>query len=177
MAPERLLVERISKDTPPSFIYTPNNGTSSLVMQRITFAVVVFVITGLCGPIVGIAVHGAPRNDFVDDVVFLLWPTGPIGVIEASVGPTLAAVCSVGSNVLLLAVFGLIAGMVARQRLWLVCAYCLLSGLILVVALWGSGFSAAHFSWFALIIALAFYAIPFWVVAQKYNQQIVQQAL
>ena len=90
-----------------------------------------------------------------------------MAVIEVNVGTLLAVTIAVAANVLWLSVIGLVAGIGSKRFWWLVTCYILVSGFVLLVALWGSGFDFEFFHVPAFTVALLMYAIPFWIVHRE----------
>src|SRR5258708_3160405 len=134
-------------------------------MSRTLKSLLVFAGTGLFGPLVwNVVRHPSRMENFISDLVFLLWPTQPIGVIETNFGGPTATAVTIGANLVLFSVLGLVVGALARTRGRLVTAYVLVCVLLFLWALWGAGFSFAHLGVFALAVALLLYAVPFWVV-------------
>jgi len=134
-------------------------------MSRILKSLLVFTGAGLLGPLIwNVVQHPSRVENFVSDLVFLLWPTQPLGVIETNVGAPKAVAVTIGANLILFAVIGLIVGLLARTRVRLVFAYVVVCLLLFMWAFWGAGFSFAHLGVLALALALLVYAIPFWVV-------------
>ena len=135
-------------------------------MGRISKSFLVFSAAGLVGPLVWNVMHHPSRmENFISDLVFLLWPTQPIGAVEVSVGGPVAAALTIGANLVVFALLGLVVGVLARNRGRLVSTYILLCVLLFLWALFGAGFSFAHLGVFALVVALLLYAIPFWLVS------------
>ncbi len=106
-------------------------------------------------------------SGFVDDLVFLLWPTQSLAVIEVNTGSVMAGLVAVGANAVLFAVIGVLAGLLFKSRIGLLMLYMVAVLLASIFALWGSGFSLAYLNWAALAVALLFYAIPF-VVTDRF---------
>jgi hypothetical protein len=134
-------------------------------MNRTLKSLLVFAGAGLLGPLVwNIVPHPSRMEGFISDLVFLLWPTQPMGVIETNVGAPKALAFTIGANLVLFAIIGVIVGLLARTRGRLVLAYVVVCLLLFMWAFWGAGFSFAHLGVLALAVALLVYAIPFWVV-------------
>jgi hypothetical protein len=54
-------------------------------MRRTLKSLLVFAGAGLLGPLVwNVVRHPSRMEGFISDLVFLLWPTQPLGVIETS---------------------------------------------------------------------------------------------
>jgi hypothetical protein len=134
-------------------------------MSRTLKSILVFTGAGLLGPLVWNMVrHPSRVENFVSDLVFLLWPAQPMGVIEANVGVPRALAVTIGANLILFAIVGVIVGLLARTRGRLILGYVVVCLLLFVWAFWGAGFSFAHLGGLALAVALLVYAIPFWAV-------------
>jgi hypothetical protein len=139
------------------------------------FAGLVFAVAGLAGPFIRLAtwppsrfeeITGTNIADFVYHLVLFLWPTQPLAALEQSVGPVMAGLFAIGGNILLFVVAGLAVGAVSARRYAVGVLYAVVSGLIVLLAVWSSGFSSSHLRLLPLIVALALYAIPFWLVAR-----------
>lgn len=103
---------------------------------------------------------------FVSDLVFLLWPTQSLAVIEVNAGLIIAAVVAVGTNVLLFLVVGALAGILVKTSLGLPMLYLAVGLLLALFAMWGAGFSIAYLNVVALAVALLLYAVPFVLTAR-----------
>jgi uncharacterized YccA/Bax inhibitor family protein len=86
--------------------------------------------------------------------------------MEVSVGTPIAVAVAIGSNVLLYALAGVAVGLVAQRRLVVVAIYSLICVLVASFGLWGAGNGLEFVNAMALLLALVFYAIPFWGVAK-----------
>ena len=142
-------------------------------LLRALIPVGVFAAAALIGPLVRyvawppsqIGEIASFRLDiFIYDLVFLLWPTQMLAVMEASVGVFAAAAVAVGANVLLYGAIGLLVGVTAGRRTAILALYLFVGALVTLFALWDAGFGIAHLNVPALGVALTLYAIPFWVV-------------
>jgi hypothetical protein len=139
------------------------------VSKRIAITTLLFALTGLFGPLLRWATWPPAKlesSTFVSDLVLLIWPTQPLAVIEASAGPALAALAAVGVNVLLFAVLGLLAGVLAERRNGLLLLYLGVGVLVALFALWSAGFSFAYLNALVLVVGLLMYAIPFYLTAR-----------
>jgi hypothetical protein len=105
----------------------------------------------------------AAIGEFVRDLVLLLWPTQILALGAATFNLTIAAL-SIGGNLVLFTLLGLVVAAVARRRGAVLLTYVGVGALLLLFALWFAGFSAASVNWIALLVALLIYAIPFWLV-------------
>lgn len=98
--------------------------------------------------------------EFVYDLVFLLWPTQSLAVVEATTGRVVAVVFTVGTNVILFALIGAAASAIRQVPILL--RYLAVCGLVLLLAVWGAGFDLSGISLSAVGVALLLYAVPFW---------------
>jgi threonine/homoserine efflux transporter RhtA len=147
-------------------------------MSRTLKSLLVFAGAGLLGPLAWkVERHPSRIESFISDLVFLLWPTQPMGVIETNVGAPRALALTIGANLVLFAVIGVIVGLVARSRGQLAVAYAVVCLLLFAWAFWGAGFSFAHLGILALAVALLVYAIPFWVVMRAAGCPILARSL
>ncbi len=146
-----------------------------MAMRCVLLSVGVFTAAALMGPLIRFAVwplfrtwqvRAIPLEGFIYDLVLLLWPTGVLGIMEVNIGTALAVAVTIGANVLLFAVLGVAAGIVARRCFALVALYVFVCGLVILFELWGAGFDLAFVNVIALGVALALYAIPFCVVSR-----------
>jgi hypothetical protein len=100
---------------------------------------------------------------FASDLVFLIWPTQMLAVMEATSGPVVAATLALTTNVVLFGLLGLAVAMFASCARGYAFAYGLVTALIVLLAFWGAGFSTAHLNAAALLVALLIYATPFYI--------------
>jgi hypothetical protein len=90
--------------------------------------------------------------------------------MEASIGSAAAISLAVAVNLLVFAIGGVVAGVIARWRALLVAFYLIICAFVSVIALWLADFSSAHVTVGPLLVALVIYAAPFlavWQVASK----------
>lgn len=106
---------------------------------------------------------------FVYDLVFLLWPTQSLAVMEVNTGPVIAGLAAIGANLLLFATVGMLTGSFARSRQGITLCYLAVVGLLLLLSLWGAGFSIAYLNVNALVVALVLYAIPFGLAVRYFR--------
>src|ERR1700694_4030729 len=93
-------------------------------MSRTLKSLLVFAGAGLLGPLVwNVVRHPSRIESFISDLVFLLWPTQPIGVIEANVGGPTATAVTIGANLVLFAILGVAVGALAGTRGRVITAY------------------------------------------------------
>lgn len=144
-------------------------------------ATLIFAIAGLFGPAIRLitwppskfASGSSPSfSEFIYQLVFLLWPAQPLAVMEANMDRALALSLAVGTNVFLFSIAGVAAALVARRRFSFAILYLAVCGLVLLLAMWGAGFSFAHVNMLALITALLLYAVPFWAMARSVDPLI-----
>lgn len=133
----------------------------------------IFTAAAFVGPLIRFIVWPPSRigeiasfrvDRFIYDLIFLLWPTQSLAVMEVNVGTPMAITVAIGSNILLYATTGIVAGLVSGRRIALLTIYLLVCVLVTLFALWGAGSDLAFVNVIALALALVFYAIPFWVV-------------
>jgi len=143
----------------------------------------VFILTGLVGPIIRWMTWPPSAHEnktstilssFVDDLVFLLWPTQPLAAIEVNTGPIVAGLVAAGTNMALFAIIGMLAGLLFTGRVGLLTLYIMVVLLASLFSLWGAGFSLAYINFTALAVGLLIYASPFaltdWYLT-KYGQR------
>lgn len=142
---------------------------------RLVLTMMLFGLTAFVGPFVrwmtwppSVFERGTSTalSNFVSDLVFLLWPTQSLAVIEVNTGFVIAAVVAVGANILLFAVVGVLAGVLVKTRFGLPALYLAVGLLLALFALWGAGFSVAYLNVVALAVALLLYAVPFGLTAR-----------
>ena len=104
---------------------------------------------------------GFSVSDFLYNLVLLLWPTQPLGVMEASLGRGMAIAISVGANLILFGIAGLIVGIAAKRLSVLVAVYVLICTMMTALALWIAGMHFGDINVVALLVALGFYALLF----------------
>lgn len=142
-------------------------------MKTSSGSTLVFLACGLAGPLLRWATWppkpASPGGDFVYDLVLLLWPTQPLAVMEATIGPVAAIALSIGANVVLFGLAGIVAAAVANRVSRLIAFYILVCLGVLFFALWIAGFSAALVNWGAVVIALVLYALPFVAVSRIFR--------
>jgi hypothetical protein len=142
-------------------------------MKIFSGSILVFLACGLAGPLLRWATWppkpASTGGDFVYDLVLFLWPTQPLAVMEATIGPVAAIALSIGANVVLFGVVGLVAAAVAARVSRLIALYVLVCLGVLLFALWTAGFSVAFVNMGALVIAFVLYALPFVAVSQIFR--------
>lgn len=105
-------------------------------------------------------------STFVYDLVFLLWPTQSLAVIEVNSSTAIVRLVAVGSNILLFSIVGVLASFLAKKRRGLIALYVGLGLLLTLFSLWGAGFNLLYFNAFAYFTALLLYAVPFGLTAR-----------
>ncbi|MDH5641586.1 MAG: hypothetical protein OEY28_09855, partial [Nitrospira sp.] len=80
----------------------------------------------LVGPLVRVLTLPPSQNsveNFVYHLVILIWPTQPLGAYEAAIGTTAALVLSVGANITLFVIVGLVVGVIGERWIVLLVSY------------------------------------------------------
>jgi hypothetical protein len=141
-------------------------------MGAVARSTTIFLTAGLVGPLIRWVVPVTPTGsdirpsigDFVYNLVLLLWPAQPLAVIEVNTGKLVAAIMSVGANLLLFGLVGVVAGFCARKPGGLGLIYLTVCAMVVALALWAFGrpFTSAEAS--ALASSLVLYAFLFIVV-------------
>src|SRR3989442_7074016 len=83
-------------------------------VRTVVRSTLVFLVAGLVGPLIRWVTPPTPTGqglsssigDFIYSLVLLLWPAQPLAVIEVNTGRFVAAIASVGANLLLFGVAG-----------------------------------------------------------------------
>ena len=143
-------------------------------MRRIVRSTVVFLAAGLAGPLIRWIMPLAPTGsgvrssigDFVYSLVLFLWPAQLLGVIEVNTGRLVAAIISVGVNLLLFGAVGALAGICGKKPAGLVSLYLVVCAMVVALAIWASGLPFTYLEVSALAASLLLYAVPFLVVFQ-----------
>jgi hypothetical protein len=142
-------------------------------MRTVVSSIVIFMACGLAGPLLRWATwppsptpqgSGFSFDDFIYDLVLLLWPTQPLAVVEVTIGSLAAIGVSVGANIMFFGITGALAATLARQPVKLLALYLVACIVVLAVALWSAGFSVAFLNVSALVVAVLLYAVPFLAV-------------
>ena len=128
----------------------------------------IFTAASLVGPLLVLCLWPLSRfnqafpelENFVYDLIFLLWPAQPLAVIESNSGTFVAATVAVVANILMFAVPALLKRIIL-QRWWQLTVYSLTCGFILLLAFWASGFNYRFINGLALLSALVFYTALF----------------
>jgi hypothetical protein len=141
-------------------------------MRAIAVSVLVFLVGGIAGPVLrwvtwppgGVGDGtGFSIRDFFYDLVLLLWPTQPLGVIEVSTGRSLAIVFAVVANLILFAIAGFIAGIAAKRLPVFIAMYVLVCIMLTVLTYWNAGIDLGQTGLIALFVAFAAYATLFFI--------------
>lgn len=132
-------------------------------MRTLGRPVLIFLIGGMVGPLLRWTTWppgpvGTTVSDLTYDLVMMLWPTQPLAVVEANTGLPMAVAISVGANLVLFGVVGLIAGLLARRPRWLIALYACVSLMLILLASWSTGGDFSITNLIALVIALGLYA-------------------
>ena len=136
-------------------------------MRALARSILIFGLCGLVGPLIRWATWPPARptegvgEDFIYNLVLLLWPAQPLAAIEASTGRLVAAAVSVGANLLLFSALGVAVGLLVRRPAPVVVLYLATCAAVLAFALWIVGFEFAYLSLIALMVAFLIYAVPF----------------
>jgi hypothetical protein len=147
-------------------------------MRIARFGLLVFVVMALVGPLIRLLTWPSSRvggvlsegvGTFIYELVLLLWPTQPLAVMEVTIGQVAAIGLAIGANVALFALLGL-ATVAALRRDLLKVMYIAVCVVVVICAVWWAGFSVSEVHWFAVVSALALYAVPFALVKHHYNR-------
>lgn len=149
---------------------------------RLSVSLLVFVIAALVGPLLRwltwppgkFGLETSPYiGDFVYDLVFLLWPTQSLAVVEASIGWFFATTIAVSANVALFGIVGVISGVLAKRSRRLLVLYAVTCTLLILFEAWGASFGLGYINFLAVLVAVVLYAIPFWAVARLESSTIL----
>lgn len=142
-------------------------------LRRVFRSTAMFAAAGLAGPLLRYVTWPpfdpeslwAPWDMFIYELVLLVWPTQPLAACDPTPG-TFGGVLLpvVGANVLLFAVLGALVSPLARRGAWTLLSYAAVCGLITWYGLLWTGFNAAYLHVPALLVALAFYGLLFWLL-------------
>ena len=140
-------------------------------MRTVARSTLIFLLAGLIGPLIRWIVPSAPTGqglsssigDFVYNLVLLLWPAQPLAAIEVNTGRFVAAIVSVGANLLLFGVVGALVGILARKPVGLVALYMVVCAMVFSLARWASGLPFTYLEVSALVASLFLYAVPFFI--------------
>jgi hypothetical protein len=118
----------------------------------------VLVVAALfaCAALVGPALHwtalalqsSSPVTPaVVQGIVFVLWPTQPLAVVEATMGRLWAGMFAVLANVLVFSLVGFLAGTAASRRRTLLSLFVVVLALGVSYSLFWAGFDWRYVSW------------------------------
>jgi hypothetical protein len=131
------------------------------------------------GPLVRLAFWSASPYSFgatfVDDLVWLLWPTNGFAVIEVSIGTPLAVSIAIGSNLILFGIVGLIVACIGRWTPLLVLSWTASLGALGKWAWIGSGEDVKHLHWLPLLVGGVLCSVPFGIAGHAYRSKNGQQ--
>ena len=117
--------------------------------------------SSLIGPAMFIAARsidgGLTSHALYSDVVFFLWPSQAFGVMEHGYGRLVSWLVTVGVNVFLFILLGVVALFASRSVYHSVLFVIFIFVVFLLFAMWISGFDVHYINIFALVIAAAFY--------------------
>jgi len=139
-------------------------------MKTFVPSILLFSAAGIAGPLLRWATWppgrvgdgtGFSMNDFLYNLVLLLWPTQPLGVMEASVGRDMALAIAVGANLILFGVAGVIVSIASRRLTGIATVYVLLCAMLTGFAFWIAGKNLGDIDVVALLVAVALYGLLF----------------
>jgi hypothetical protein len=140
-------------------------------VRTVVRSTLVFLVAGLVGPLIRWVTPPTPTGqglsssigDFIYSLVLLLWPAQPLAVIEVNTGRFVAAITSVGANLLLFGVAGALVGIFAKKPVGLVALYMVVCAMVFSLARWASGLPFTYLEVSALVASLLLYAVPFFI--------------
>jgi hypothetical protein len=140
-------------------------------MARRTVAA--FAATGALGPLASLALRTlslySPSYAFVHQLVWLLWPTWALAVLEVSLGTPVAVSSAIGAN---LVVFGMTGVLVAGLGKWPILQTLVWTGCLGALCAWawlGSGHAVEYVRWLPLLVAAILVSVPFGVAWWPHN--------
>jgi len=139
-------------------------------MRRYIISILVFVIAGLIGPLIAFVAYKYidtlpfGLHVIINDLLFSLFPTQMLAVVEVTIGIIQAAALAIGANVMIFGVLGFVVAYFAKQRQQLIVVYTLVCLMVFVWTFLGAGYSFKYLNWIALLLALSIYAVPFCIV-------------
>ena len=145
-----------------------------LAMSR--FAALVLGVAALLGPSLRFAMWPllrledmSERNmntlDFIYHLVMYVWPGQLLALGTRS--QIRGALLAIGANMILFTLIGGVVG--GAAAVWKSAAFVLYAVhcvSLMLFAFWGSGFSLSYLPFLPLVVAMALYAIPYWIVAR-----------
>jgi len=126
-------------------------------------AAVTFTVGGVVGPLLELLDMALRRADpshaggFLSELIFLLWPTQVLGLMETSLGSATAGVVATASNITLFWALGLIVHFIARNKAAHGAALIVFACALASWELWGAGWTLEYVHWPAMAVALVFY--------------------
>ena len=148
--------------------------------MRTAVPIFIFLGGGVAGPLLRWATWHPGRvgdgtgfsiSDFLYSLVLLLWPTQPLGVMEASLGRHMAVVVTVGANLIVFGVAGVIVAIAARRLPLLIAIYILICLMLSAFAFWIAG---NQIDVVALLVAFALYGLLFLVAFRVTRERAIQ---
>src|SRR5687768_15157473 len=141
-------------------------------MRTFVASVLIFIGFGLFGPLLRWATWPpvmTPFQDFIYELVLLLWPTQPLAMWEASIGSAAAGALAVGANVLLWGVLGAVVGLIAKRPATVWGVYPVFCAVMFLFLVWITGSSLRVADVYALVVAFFLYALPFLALSRFTN--------
>jgi hypothetical protein len=139
-------------------------------MRAVTTCMVVFAGFGLLGPLLRLATWppaiGSPFQDFVYELILLVWPTQPLALMEASIGSFAATTVAVAANAILFSVVGAVAGLAAKRQVNVWVLHVVTCVAIVVLSLWITGSNIRSLDVYVLVVACLLFALPFLAVSR-----------
>jgi len=102
-------------------------------------------------------------GDFTYALVLLLWPAQPLAAMEISMGLVMASVVAVVANCFLFSIVGLVAGFFRNRPVIFLMVYVIVCITLACLALWAFGLPLSHTDAYALITAILFYGLVFFI--------------
>jgi hypothetical protein len=130
----------------------------------------IFAVAGLIGPFVRIATWPPSQfsekwpqyvSAFVNDLLFLVWPTQMLAVIESSTEFYKAAAVAITSNIVLFVCAGWLFYWCCRSTFRLSVMLTVLLVALTLWGMWGAGFDISQLNWVALTVAASVWSLPF----------------
>jgi hypothetical protein len=138
-------------------------------MSKYIKSILVFVSTGLLGPLIALVTYKYSETlpfglySIINDLLFSLFPAQMLAVVEVNIGTIKAAALAIGANMMIFGIIGFVAAHFAQRRQQLIVVYTLVCLMVFVWTFWGAGYSFKYLNWFALLLALSLYAVPFYI--------------
>jgi hypothetical protein len=133
-----------------------------MARRHVLISVSAFSLFALLGPVI-LHFYWGRLQIVMDNVLILVWPARFLAT-GGTANNFHDQVMSIGVNIVLFALWGLLTGTVATGTRIVIALYLVLCALIGLVEAWASGFSLVYFSWSALAITFLLYWIPFCAV-------------